>query len=322
MRPNQVLMFLTLFFLSAFLHRAVAQSLDPTTTFNLINAQQNWTIQQQMLQMQAVQQAQLKAQQDALKQQQLAGMTQYFVGACGSLFSRNTSAEKAAGGATDEVEDTAYSVKQAAWKDLDQRGYDYEPEIDQEVARTVGADYSANFSGGCGKFIDKEGKLGSWGYAAIGQIRNNPEAFGANVPEDITKWCPKYPNMNKSQRELYWVWILMSMAAAESTYQGVTCNPAAKAQGVNSIAKGLFQLGDNQCPKARNLFDPYENMECAIDMLGREMTRRDTVMSTTSKGGNPEATNWAVLRIDGRDAGNTRANAKTRGIMEKYKYCH
>lgn len=319
MRTRSFLTLLALFNLVIFTRSSTswAQALDQTTTFNLVNAQQNYLMQQQAAQMQAFQDAQIKAQQDALKQQQMNAMIPALTGICTAMFS-SAQASTAGGTTTKDLDDTGYNLRQIAWADYESKGYTYDPEIDEQTSRDVGAEGTITFSAGCDKFMNREGKLGPWGNAALGQIRSHPESFGSNVPDDITKWCPKYPSMNKAQRELYWVWILMSMASSESS-----CNPAANNPNApNGVARGLFQVWKPVCPRARNLGNPFENTECAIDLLAKELSNRDNLMTPTSRG--REGTYWGPLRSDDwnkRRGGDISGAQKTRAIMARYKYC-
>lgn len=307
--------------MTAFVTQGAMAQLDPTATINLINAQQAYTIQQQQLQMQAAIDAQNKAAADMLKQQQFNAVSQFAVGACGAMFKR--SEEQTADNSLSKLEDNAYDVESAAWDAMDKAEPTYGKKWKKETAMSVGADATLNFGAGCDKFMNREGKLGPWGQYALQLIQDKPDSFGDNVPDDINQWCPKYKSMKEgedvSKRELYWVWILMSMASSESS-----CNPRAdNPNAPDGVAKGLFQVWKPVCPKARNLSNPYENIQCAVDLLGKEMTNRDSIMTPTSKG--REGTYWGPLRSDDwnrRRGGDIKGAQKTRAIMSKYRFCH
>lgn len=316
---------LAMMMLSVVLHLsdASAQNLDPTATINLINAQQNFVIQQQQLQMQAAIEAQNRAAEEMLKQQQFQAMSQMAIGACSALFKSSAETTTPDGGSLESTEDLAYNTQVAAWDAIDKAPYTYGEKWNREEARAVGADSTLNFGKGCDKFMNRDGQLGPWGQYALSLIKEKPEAFGDNVPDDISQWCPKYKNMKQgedvSKRELYWVWILMSMASSESSCDPRRDNPNAP----DGVAKGLFQVWKPVCPKARNLSNPYENIQCAVDLLAKEMGKRDTIMTPTSKG--REGTYWGPLRSDDwnkRRGGDIRGAQKTRAIMSKYRYCH
>jgi hypothetical protein len=220
-----------------------------------------------------------------------------------------------------QLQTTSYEVMDAAYKEIDKEGPTYVPEIRREVAKNVGTDASTTFAKGCDNFITKDGQLGTWGKWALAMIKSKPESFGDKIPSDITRWCPKYPSMEKDQKDLYWVWILASMASQEST---CVAGPQGNGKGPNGTAYGLFQLEYNKCPKARNLNNAQDNITCAVDLLADEMSGRATLMSPTSRGTNGP-TYWGTLRSDdnnpkrGADVGAAR---RTRAVMSQYRYCH
>ncbi|AHI07128.1 hypothetical protein BDW_13140 [Bdellovibrio bacteriovorus W] len=291
---------------------------DSSSTLQSIQLQQQHLMQQQNLQM-------IQAQQEVAKQAQLEATAQQnqnffqiFIGFCSQLFGGKASGKTAMGSQGQNLTDTAYEMEDIAIRAREQEGFIYEKDLDREVASSVGGDVSAVMAKGCDNFINKEGKLGPWGSYTLQQIKDKPDSFGANIPDDITKWCPNYPKMNKDQRELYWVWIIMSMASSESSCNPKNDNPNAP----NGTAKGLLQVWKPVCPKARDLSNPYQNIQCGVDLLAKELQNRDTLMTPTSKG--REGTYWGPLRSDDwnkRRGGDIGGAKKTRAIMSQYRYC-
>lgn len=276
---------------------------------------QQFAAQQQMLANQSAE-ALLANQQAAAEAAQKQTFFTAFMQLCPRLFGGSSGT---AGGVTgSELSDEAYQVQSNLWAAREKEGYVYEKDLDRKTATEIGGDASAKMASGCNQFINKEGQLGPWGSWALQLIKDKPDAFGTNIPDDITKWCPNYPKMNKDQRELYWVWILMSMASSESS-----CNPRNDNKNApNGTAVGLFQVWKPVCPKARDLHVPYENITCAVDLLSKELQNRDTLMTPTSKGS--EGTYWGPLRSDDynkRRGGDIAGAQKTRGIMSQYRYC-
>lgn len=232
------------------------------------------------------------------------------------LFQFQTSEPMA--GAEKPAKKAAESVMDVAWKAREAEGYIYEKDLDQELSKTVGKDAMAKFAEGCDHFMNAEGKMGSWGSWALQLIKDKSKSFGKNVPDDITKWCPNYPKMNKGQRDLFWVWAMMSMASSESSCRPTNDNPNAP----NGTAVGLFQLESRVCSKATDLHNPYQNITCAVDLLASELDSRDTLMTPTSKG--EKGTYWGPLRNDDynkKRGGDIKGAKKTRALMQEYRYC-
>lgn len=291
---------------------------DSATALQNMQSQQNYLLQLQQSQLYQAEQSVLQAQQTQLNLEKGKGLFQFALQLCPALFGGSTSQSTAMGSTGTKLTEAANQMQDIMWAVREKSGFVKEKELDENVAEEVGMDADAQFAKGCDNFINKEGKLGPWGSYTLQQIKDKPDSFGLNVPGDITKWCPKYPKMSKDEREMYWVWIVMSMAASESSCDAKEDNPNAP----NGTAIGLLQVWKPVCPKARNLYVAYQNLQCGIDLLAKEMQRRDTLMTPTSKG--REGTYWGPLRSDDwnkKRGGDIKGAQRTRGLMSKYRYC-
>ncbi len=260
----------------------------------------------------AAQAAQLKAVQE---QQSKAQILQLLVQSC-PFFHKQSSQPMP--GPEKKIKKTARTVTDAAFEAREEEGFVYEKDLDQNISKAVGKDASATFAEGCDHFMNKDGKMGPWGSWAFQLIKDKPKSFGANIPDDITKWCPNYPNMSKGQRDLFWVWTMMAMSSSESSCKPKNDNPNAP----NGTAVGLFQLESRVCPKASDLHNPNQNITCAVDLLASELDSRDNLMTPTSKGS--KGTYWGPLRSDDynkKRGGDIKGAQKTRALMKEYRYC-
>ena len=261
-------------------------------------------------------------QEQAAKNAQMGAALQIFFKYC-PLMNTLPAQKTAMGKQGQDLKDTAQDVDDAMWEERNKAGNIYDDaSIDHDTAMEVGHDIDANMQKGCSQFMDNQGRMGPWGSWALQMIKDKPSSFGENVPDDIKKWCPNYPKMNTSQRELFWVWAMMSMASSEAS-----CNPKAdNPNAPNGTAIGLFQLEYNKCPKASrsrdDLHNPKHNITCAVDLLSNELQNRDSLMTPTSKGS--RGTYWGPLRSDDWNkarGGDISGAQKTRSIMKKYRYC-
>ncbi|MFM6927705.1 MAG: transglycosylase SLT domain-containing protein [Bdellovibrio sp.] len=258
-------------------------------------------------------------QQQVAKNAQMGAMLQVFFKYCPLTNTQTT----AMGKKGQDLRDEARNIDDVMWDERSKAGNIYDDSmIDHDTALEVGHDIDANMQTGCTQFMDNQGRMGPWGSWALQMIKNKPDSFGENVPDDIRKWCPNYPKMKPAQRELFWVWAMMSMASSESS-----CNPKADNKNApNGTAIGLFQLEYNKCPKAAkrtdDLHNPKHNITCAVDLLSNELQNRDDLMTPTSKGS--KGTYWGPLRSDDWNkarGGDISGAQKTRSIMKKYRYC-
>lgn len=250
---------------------------DPANSAAIFQSMQQQ--QAYMFEAQAAQAAQLARQQQIeIEAQQRGQLVTGLIGMCAQMF----------GG----LQKTASDIQGAA-------------SIANGAAGPSGSDYyyppgGAGFSKGCEHFTTKDGQLGKWGRAAEAEMENYAVFSNPNI--DVSGICKNYSNLDPERRKKFWGWVLMSMASKESG-----CNEGVTAQGVNgATAVGLFQLNHNQCPP-RNMRNGDANTQCAVKMLGEELSRRGKLASRCSRSadcakeekGQDEATYWAVLRVDG-----------------------
>ncbi|UYL10031.1 transglycosylase SLT domain-containing protein [Bdellovibrio sp. SKB1291214] len=187
--------------------------------------------------------------------------------------------------------------------------------IDTAEKKSVAEGKAAmDFPEACSIFMKDNGELGSVGNKVIAQIRENRSVFADKVPKDMGRYCKNYESMNPEQRNMFWVWAMMSMASHESS-----CEPTAVNKN-NPKAVGLFQLNTETCGDA-NLRDGLQNADCAVKRLATEMSKRNTLVSKTANGEN--GTYWAVLCMGNeKNCGDNGDAAKnTFAMISSYPDC-
>jgi hypothetical protein len=126
------------------------------------------------------------------------------------------------------------------------------------------------WSADCEEFIDADGNFGAWGRAILGEINSTtaPKLLSKGAG-DITRICPKYQQLNDTQRQNFWVWFAASVAMEESS-----CNPEISGQGPNATVAGLWQLDASGTEKycdgvcgSINVYRGSENVVCGLKML-------------------------------------------------------
>ena len=204
----------------------------------------------------------------------------------------------------------------------DEQGFQELPDF--AASEELGTAINANYPAGCeNNFIDKQGRLGPWGYTALEEIRRQPAAYVQNDPPDVLILCKNYQHFNVAKREQFWVWMFSSLAAPESS-----CNPnAANRNAPNGTAIGLFQLEAPFCNPVGvrgDLFNPHNNTRCAVRGLAVELNRRDNLMSPTSRSRDSRRTYWGPLRTDDHNkarGGDIRGAQKFRGLVGRFPGC-
>lgn len=130
----------------------------------------------------------------------------------------------------------------------------------------------------CDKFIstDESGGYGPWGNEIVAYLdeKGDDSVFyknSLNGMDEGVKACPNWENMNKDEKQHFWVWVMAAIAHTEST-----CNPKARnGQGTNGCAVGLLQLDEKTSARkwrgpncaVKSVSTPKENLRCGMDIL-------------------------------------------------------
>ncbi len=267
--------------------------------------------QQLQLQQQAQQAALLAQQQAAAQQQQQNNQMISGIGQALQMCSGLTS-----GGTMTRAQKAAVDNLDIAYAQTEQNGEQYYPGMNQTTARTVGEAMANNatFAKGCNNFINKDGKLGPWGTWTLNAIHSKASSFRNKQPPDIVRLCPKYSSMGPDERDLFWVWVMASISSNESQ-----CNPhGPDGKGPNGYAKGLFQLEYNKCPLMTNIYNPGQNILCAVNIIGKELSLRYN-LSTPNR-----VTYFGTLRSDDWNkarGGDIQGAQRTRKLISEYASC-
>jgi hypothetical protein len=159
----------------------------------------------------------------------------------------------------------------------------------------------------------------TWSNTVYKVIQNEePQMLGQNVADDIETFCPTYRSLADNQRLNFWGQLLAGMSKFESSW-----NPASyyveTTMGLDPItgrqvaSEGLLQLSyqdeknynldcgfdwtiDKQYSNTdarKTIFDPHNNLRCAIKILAKQLTRQRAISTTTG-------VYWAVLKKDGK----------------------
>jgi hypothetical protein len=138
---------------------------------------------------------------------------------------------------------------------------------------------SYGLAANCKNFLQSNGELGPWGKGLISGIeRSGVKCFYEDI--DFSYLCPKYSDFSIVQKKQFLAFLFATIAHYESS-----CNKKARAQGVNDIAVGLFQLEDSQrwrhkagrpspqCSPDKSVSDTYSTdfqLPCVAAMFSRQ----------------------------------------------------
>ncbi len=127
----------------------------------------------------------------------------------------------------------------------------------------MGNTQSSVYNNACKKFIDPDSpsNLGSWGkeiFSSFDIVFENELQYclegnlnpNSRFP-DTSDICPNYEYFTTNLKKVFWVWVFANIAQAETS-----CGTLIRAQGINDLAFGMFQLENSYQARRRAGRDP------------------------------------------------------------------
>lgn len=125
----------------------------------------------------------------------------------------------------------------------------------------------------------------AWTAATLSALETDGAALAEIVPDDITIFCPAYPEKSASERRAFWAGLFSALAKHESRW-----NPAASGGGGRWI--GLLQIDPRtargygcEADSASELKDGEDNLACAVKIAVRQVARDNLVAGEDGRHG-------------------------------------
>lgn len=152
--------------------------------------------------------------------------------------------------------------------------------------------------------------------------------------DDMSKFCPRYGNLDNDQRANVWAALFSAMAKYESAYSPIsrmheTTMGTDPVTGNPVYSEGLLQLSYQDVQWARwcefdwskdknlaskdprkTILDPYKNLYCGVGIMARQIKNKGLI--TVSSGAY-----WAVLKSGGKYQKITEIT----GMVKKLSFC-
>ena len=171
----------------------------------------------------------------------------------------------------------------------------------------------------CTKFMNTNLTLGKLGQYIKNEVQSNakkyPYLLGSSQMKSL---CPKYSNMNVSDKAFIWTLVMTTMAHLESN-----CNINASIKGPNGKTSGFYQLHNgkedfydgekSECFKYAGA-DPQSSSRCALAMLDLQMKNNDGALFT-------KKSYWDVLRPSGVASSLSKAPQKIKKAITNHRAC-
>ena len=183
---------------------------------------------------------------------------------------------------------------------------------------------TSSFPEACRSFIKSDGSYGPWGQMVLNELEKQP-IFMKNPLPGMASSCPNFNSFDDAKKRHFWVWLMTSMAAQESTCDaGIDAPDVYIGKGKhryrfnpNGVASGLFQIEKN--PRLRSnrddqyggrycsgdVYDPQTNIRCGVRMLEEVIDNEAGPYSIRDN-------YWSVLRKSG---------TMTKRLVSQYEDC-
>ncbi|MES3038233.1 MAG: transglycosylase SLT domain-containing protein [Bdellovibrionota bacterium] len=122
-----------------------------------------------------------------------------------------------------------------------------------------------------------------WTEFLYNEIDKNAPAMTDGNLGDIQKFCPKFPELDREKKILFWMRFVSVLASKESGFRAKAANEEPAIVGESVISTGLFQLSvvsvwqkrfncdsitrGDRAKAQEDLLDPKKNIACAIKVM-------------------------------------------------------
>lgn len=127
-----------------------------------------------------------------------------------------------------------------------------------------------------------------WTEATLAALKTEGAALLSEVPGDIGTWCPHYVQAEPEERAAFWAGLLSALARFESTWNPRAVGGGGQWFGLVQIAPATARGYGCDADSGTELTDGAENLECAVRIASRTVTRDGVVAA----GGGGFAADW------------------------------
>lgn len=146
---------------------------------------------------------------------------------------------------------------------------------------------------------DHRPEAAEWTTSTLLAVSTKDALLSHQVPDDISAWCPAYPQADLEERRAFWTGLLSAVAKYESSW-----NPQASGGGGRWI--GLMQISPRtaanygcDATSAGALKDGEANLECAVEIMSDQVAKDGMVAGGGNRG---IGRDWAPLRDSAKRA--------------------
>jgi len=146
-----------------------------------------------------------------------------------------------------------------------------------------------------------------WTYFTQRAIGKYGQTLLTTTPRDIVEYCPRYPELTRTQRGDFWVHLISKLAYFESSYNPETSYVEMffDNNGNNVVSRGLLQISKESANGAnyrcginneRELHNPKRNLECGVRILNKWIKTDEVIVGKEGSKWHGAARYWSPFR--------------------------
>ncbi|MEM9344941.1 MAG: transglycosylase SLT domain-containing protein [Pseudomonadota bacterium] len=116
------------------------------------------------------------------------------------------------------------------------------------------------------------------------------------VPEDITAWCPAYPNQTPENRAAFWAALISAVARYESTWNERAISPNGRWHGLMQIQPSTAEFRGCRAQTGQALRVGTANVSCAARIMSVTVPRDNAISLKGDRRWRGVAADWGPIR--------------------------
>lgn len=139
---------------------------------------------------------------------------------------------------------------------------------------------------------DHRPEAGEWTERILAAIATRDDVLAHRLPADIAAWCPGYAANALPERRAFWAGMVSAVAKYESSWNPQAAGGGGRWIGVMQISPKTAANYGCSAHSAKALKDGAANLECAVAILARQVSRDGVV---AGKGNRGIGRDWGAL---------------------------
>ena len=135
-----------------------------------------------------------------------------------------------------------------------------------------------------------------WTRVSMASVLAHGAPLVSMVPEDITDWCPAYPDQDAEARAAFWTALLSTLSRYESTWNPGAVGGGGLWHGLMQILPSTAELRDCHAVTGAALRHGPSNLACAVRIMAVTVPRDGAISLKGTSRWQGVAADWGPIR--------------------------